>query len=118
MWLKYVLDTNDLRRSADFWSAALGFTAEEPHPPYLTLRDPSGRWPILLLQDVPEPKSGKNRMHLDIHVDDLDAESARLRGLGATEVDAPWVSNGNRLTVLAAPDGNEFCVIQELRGDG
>ncbi|SBT41422.1 VOC family protein [Micromonospora auratinigra] len=65
----------------------------------------------LLFQQVPEPKTGKNRLHLDVHAGPQrrDAEVARLRGLGATvvrQVSEP----GTDHVVLTDPEGNEFCV--------
>lgn len=59
-----VLDCVDADALADFWSSALGFRRGSFHPPYVRLVDPGERWPNLLLQQVPEPKAGKNRMHL------------------------------------------------------
>ena len=65
----------------------------------------------LLFQQVPEPKTVKNRLHLDLHAgpDRRDGEVARLRDLGATvlqEVSEP----GTEHVVMADPEGNEFCV--------
>jgi hypothetical protein len=65
----------------------------------------------LLFQQVPEPKTAKNRLHLDLHVgpDRRDTEVVRLRELGATvlrEVKEP----GTHHVVMADPEGNEFCV--------
>ncbi|MFE7328221.1 VOC family protein [Streptomyces sp. NPDC057565] len=65
----------------------------------------------LLFQRVPEPKTGKNRLHLDVHAgpERRDAEVARLEGLGAIrlrKVEEP----GGTWWVLADPEGNEFCV--------
>ncbi|WP_392672052.1 VOC family protein [Streptomyces sp. LN785] len=65
----------------------------------------------LLFQRVPEPKAGKNRLHLDVHAGPgrRDAEVARLEGLGATrsrKVEEP----GGTWWVLTDPEGNEFCV--------
>ena len=65
--------------------------------------------PGLLFELVPEPKTGKNRLHLDFRPADQDAEVQRLLGLGATRADigqgdVSWV-------VLADPEGNEFCVL-------
>ncbi|MFJ9678119.1 VOC family protein [Streptomyces sp. NPDC101194] len=65
----------------------------------------------LLFQRVPEAKTAKNRLHLDVHAGPgrREAEVKRLEALGATalrEVDQP----GGRWTVLADPEGNEFCV--------
>jgi catechol 2,3-dioxygenase-like lactoylglutathione lyase family enzyme len=114
MRLIYVLDCADPEALADFWTAALGFRRHGFHPPYLRLSDPDGRWPDLLLQQVPEPKSVKNRMHLDMQV--TDAETAvqqveRLQGVGATVIVEPHDDAGYLTTVLADPQGNEFCVI-------
>jgi predicted enzyme related to lactoylglutathione lyase len=52
---------------------------------------------------------GKNRVHLDFHADDREVEVARLVGLGAT-VHGEQQVPGLRWTVLADPEGNEFCV--------
>jgi catechol 2,3-dioxygenase-like lactoylglutathione lyase family enzyme len=114
MRLVYVLDCADPEALAGFWTAALGFRRHGLHPPYLRLSDPDGRWPDLLLQQVPEPKSVKNRMHLDIQVSDAAAAAQqveRLRGLGATVIVEPHDDDGYWTTVLADPQGNEFCVI-------
>lgn len=64
-----------------------------------------GTGPTVFLQQVPEPKVVKNRVHLDIVADDRATEVARLRTLGATVHDelAGW-------TVMLDPEGNEFCV--------
>ena len=70
-----------------------------------------GRGRRLLFQQVPEPKTVKNRLHLDLHAgpDHRDGEVARLRELGATvlqEIKEP----GTEHVVMADPEGNEFCV--------
>lgn len=111
MRLLYVLDCADAEALAGFWAGALGFRRGRFHPPYLRLTDPGRRWPDLLLQQVPEPKSGKNRMHLDIQVNEIEPELARLRGLGATVLVEPHDDVGYLTAVLADPQGNEFCVI-------
>lgn len=65
----------------------------------------------LVLQGVPEPKAGKDRMHLDIVVDDIEPEMARLRNLGAARLDADVQSFGDTKWVrMADPEQNEFCV--------
>ncbi len=67
----------------------------------------------ILLQRVRDGKQGKNRMHLDLRTRDLDAEVARLTGLGARLVTTePVLESGWRWHVLADPDGNEFCALQ------
>jgi hypothetical protein len=65
----------------------------------------SGPRPRLFFQLVPESKVVKNRLHLDLSADDPTAEIARLTELGATVL-----AERSRWTVLADPDGNEFCV--------
>jgi predicted enzyme related to lactoylglutathione lyase len=111
MRLVVVLDCVDADALADFWSSALGFRRGRFHPPYVRLVDPNERWPNLLLQQVPEPKTGKNRMHLDIQVVDVDAEVERLTALGASVVAAPHDDAGFLTAILTDPQGNEFCVI-------
>jgi predicted enzyme related to lactoylglutathione lyase len=106
-----VLDCADAEALADFWSAALGFAREPFEPPYLSLKDPQNRWPDLLLQQVPEPKTGKNRMHLDLQVPDVATEVDRLTALGATVIEPEHNDAGFRLAVLADPQGNEFCLV-------
>lgn len=73
--------------------------------------DPDGTGPRLFVQRVPEPKTAKNRVHLDVRVgqEELDAELERVRGLGATFVQ--WDSYpGHRWAVMRDPEGNEFCL--------
>lgn len=70
----------------------------------------------LTLQRVAEPKGTKNRAHLDLFVDDLDAEVARLVELGASVREE---HHGHfRTSVLADPEGNEFCVVLNPRSAG
>jgi predicted enzyme related to lactoylglutathione lyase len=112
MRLVVVLDCADADALADFWSSALGFRRGSFHPPYVRLVDPRQRWPSLLLQQVPEPKPGKNRMHLDLQVADVQVEVERLTALGATVLDPPHDDQGFLTAILADPQGNEFCVIK------
>jgi predicted enzyme related to lactoylglutathione lyase len=112
MRLLVVLDCVDADALADFWASALGFRRDAFDPPYVRLIDPKERWPNLLLQQVPEPKTGKNRMHLDIQVADVQAEVDRLTALGACVVDPPHDDAGFLTAILADPQGNEFCVIR------
>ncbi|WP_026877832.1 VOC family protein [Jiangella gansuensis] len=80
--------------------AALGLTPET---------DPTvavgGSGPTLFFQQVPEPKTTKNRIHLDIEAVDRDTEVRRLEALGATVH-----RRLERWTVMLDPEGNEFCV--------
>ena len=79
---------------------------------------PNGRpGPKLLLQQVEEPKAGKNRMHVDIEVPDIHTEAARLVELGAVRVrEAPLSEHGTTWILMTDPEGNEFCVCDSGAG--
>lgn len=66
----------------------------------------------VLFQVVPEPKTVKNRIHLDLHVgiDNIDAEVERLVALGATRLSDRFDEGGATWVVIGDPEGNEFCV--------
>jgi predicted enzyme related to lactoylglutathione lyase len=106
-----VIDCADHGAVVDFWAAAFGYERREVNEQYVALvpaeRAP-GR-PPLLFQKVPEPKVVKNRVHLDTHGDSMSAEVERLRGLGATFI-AERALGSIKWTVMADPEGNEFCV--------
>lgn len=106
-----VLDCNDPERLARFWGSALDYVNLGAAGSYVALL-PNGRsGPKLLLQRVSEPKSVKNRMHLDIEVPDIETEAARLSELGATRVSEGQRSeHGSTWILMADPEGNEFCV--------
>lgn len=106
------LDCIDTEAQAGFWLDALAplkYRRAFDAPPYLSLTT-SRPAPTLLLQRVPEPKQGKNRMHLDLRVEDLPAEVERLERLGARQLSGELTEHGFRWVVLADPEGNEFCV--------
>jgi predicted enzyme related to lactoylglutathione lyase len=107
-----ILDCNDLDREAEFWSEALGYREMYRDEPYLVLmpREGDGSGLVLQLQRVPEPKSGKNRLHLDLHVAAVEPEVDRLVKLGARSLRDPTVESGFRWRVMADPEGNEFCI--------
>jgi predicted enzyme related to lactoylglutathione lyase len=106
-----VLDCLDPERLAEFWAPALGYVSVGSVGNYVALF-PDGRpGPKLLLQRVPETKSVKNRMHLDIEVGDIVAEADRLVALGATKVsEEPCGEHGSTWLLMSDPEGNEFCV--------
>jgi hypothetical protein len=135
--LQVTIDAADPHAIARFWAAALHYEVERHGPIVEQLlgagriesdetldvdgemafrdlaacRDPSGASPRLLFQRVPEPKTVKNRMHLDIQVgpDAAPAEVTRLQSLGAT---VAWTTadRGPLTTTMRDPEGNEFCV--------
>jgi len=107
-----VLDCANPDRLAAFWSEALGYQPVGEAGSYFLLLPPDQQTgPQLLLQGVPEPKTGKNRMHLDIHTPDIEAEASRLIDLGATRVQPEALSeHGSNWVLMHDPEGNEFCV--------
>ena len=103
-----VIDVRDLERMAAFWGALLG---QEPGQPrsgggWLTVGTLEGTaW--LVLQHVPEPKTVKNRVHLDFLVADVDAAITRILALGGRQMSERRVGGG---VTMADPEGNEFCI--------
>ena len=109
--LEVVIDCADHGAVVDFWAAALDYRRTEVNEQYLGLVPAEraiGRPPILF-QKVPEPKVGKNRVHLDFRAEVMADEVERLRGLGATVL-AERSLGALTWTVMADPEGNEFCV--------
>jgi molybdenum cofactor cytidylyltransferase len=107
-----VINTPDVDAAIAFWTAALGYVVRDADPTFAVLTDPARRWSNLSLQRSDAPKTGFNRVHLDLYTADQEAEVARLEALGATRV-VPWdYADDDDHIVMAAPDGNEFCVIQ------
>jgi predicted enzyme related to lactoylglutathione lyase len=109
--LGLVLDCQNPNAVAPFWAAALDYVAVGEAGAYVMLL-PNGRpGPKLLLQEVPERKSVKNRMHLDIDAADIEAEATRLEALGARRVQPDQThEHGTTWILMADPQGNEFCV--------
>lgn len=90
---------------------SIGINDIEDDPVVIVLPSSEGE-PRLVFQKVPEPKTVKNRMHLDLTPDDRRAEVARLMGLGATEVGEFEHPFGSAWTTMRDPEGNEFCVME------
>lgn len=109
--IELVLDCGTPRALAGFWSEALGYRRHYADEAIVVLVPRTGTAPPLILQGVPEPKVGKNHMHLDIVEDDLPAEVQRLEALGARRIDEDVQSlGGTRWVRMSDPEGNEFCV--------
>lgn len=106
-----VLDaqSDDVVRVADFWAAALHYRRAQSVEQYEVLVPEEGDGFAVLIQGVPEPKDGKNRMHLDLHVDDPDAEVERLLALGAIRTGEGSIGSMS-WTTMHDPAGNEFCL--------
>lgn len=105
------IDCRDAAVLAAFWSAALDRPVDKGASPYFASIGMGfrSRQPAWLFLQVPEPKSAKNRMHVDFGTDNRSAEVQRLVALGAgTHGDHD--EYGTSWTVLSDPEGNEFCV--------
>ena len=106
-----VLDCADPERLAAFWGPALDYVNFGEAGAYVVLFPNGKPGPKLLLQRVPEPKTTKNRMHLDIEALDIHAEATRLEGLGARRVQTDTMQeHGTTWILMTDPEGNEFCV--------
>ncbi len=109
-----VIDCQDPRRLARFWGEVLSWPVVDDEAGYSWTSSTGEPWappPLLVFQPVPEPKTAKNRLHLDVNPSGCEqaTELERLLALGARQVDvgqgdAPWV-------VLADPEDNEFCLL-------
>ena len=116
------IDAVQPRVVADFWCDVLGWQAVEEDDGMISIGPSDGSWPTIDVAPVPEHKTVKNRLHLDLRSDGMPTgdELERLLGLGARRADvgqradATWV-------VLSDPEGNEFCLlsrtVQEARSD-
>ncbi|WP_432017285.1 VOC family protein [Streptomyces hydrogenans] len=148
--LQLTVDCADPRRLVPFWAEALRYVPEPPPEGHASWRaywaaigvpeeelgdgagdlpeslvDPAGVGPRVWFQQVPEPKTGKNRLHLDLKVGGgravplavrrarVDGEVARLTAIGATVLYAMDEPDGMDYyaVVLQDPEGNEFCVV-------
>ena len=108
-WEQTIVDAHDPVGLGRWWLDALGWVVVDDGPEVFEIRPSADRLPGLLFVPASDPKTTKNRLHLDFRPDDRDAEVERLLALGATRADIgqgdqPW-------TVLHDPEGNEFCVL-------
>ena len=120
MHIEFTLDVNDPERMIAFWSQIMHYEPEEqgryddPDRVYWLLVDPAGRGPRLVIQRVPEPVTAKTRVHIDVHVPDIEAAATEAVALGATRVDeAPIAEVGAAWVRLTDPEGNLFCFVRE-----
>ena len=122
MRLSLVLDCTDPTALTPFWCAALGYRQVLELPSFTVLRpaegEPAGS--PFILQRVPEPRPGKNRMHLDLHPPlevGVPGLVERLEGLGGSRLGGPVTELLETLgvwwQVMADPEGNELCVVAD-----
>jgi len=141
--VQVVIDCADPAKLAAFWATAIGYKLDDPPPGFdswpdflgaqgvpesewnsaSAVSDPEGKGPRIFFQRVPEPKQGKNSVHLDVNAGggrgtpeeerrrSIDAEADRLVGEGATVLRPGEVSRmGEYWVVMQDPEGNEFCL--------
>jgi len=136
-------DASDPAKLAEFWADALGYVLQPPPPGFVSwedfardvgipeedwdnlaaIVDPGGAGPRLLFQKVPEGKTAKNRVHLDVNVGgeretpaverraNVNMAAERLIAAGATKGDSHGdPDRGEYWIVMLDPEGNEFCL--------
>ncbi|MGH9223196.1 MAG: VOC family protein [Acidimicrobiales bacterium] len=116
-WTELIVDAADPEGLARFWADVLGWPRTgnyvDDDDGAVELASPDGARPTLVFLRVPETKSVKNRLHIDVSPSggaDQAAELERLLALGARPVD---VGRGEQTwVVLADPEGNEFCLLR------
>jgi predicted enzyme related to lactoylglutathione lyase len=107
-----IIDVRNLAVGARFWSKVLGVPITSEEGQYLRLGRQGGG-PRVILQEVPERKTAKNRVHLDFRVSDVQAALARVEELGGKKIDED-LSDGS--VVVVDLDGNELCLVKEISG--
>ena len=112
-WEQVVVDCADPLRLGRWWADVLGWQYWAEEGEAVEIRPTEDRLPGLIFLPVADPKTVKNRLHLDFRPDDRDREVARFLALGATRAD---IGQGRQQwVVLADPEGNEFCVLSSRR---
>ena len=108
-----VVDSHDPGRLARWWADVLGYDVLYETADEVIIGTAPDRYPGVLFGRNDDRKITKNRLHIDLDPDDQEEEVARITALGARPVDigqgdVPW-------TVLADPEGNEFCILRPHR---
>ena len=108
-----VIRADDLRRQVDFWSQALDYVprAGDDYDDFVLLRPRSGNGPNISLDRSRSTLHIPPRIHLDLYAEDQAAEVARLKTLGATEIQWNKRPSDADYIIMADPEGNRFCVI-------
>jgi hypothetical protein len=140
--IQLVFDTGDPGAQAEFWAEALHYKLQDPPEGFATweaflteqgvpetewntasaITDPDGKGPRIYFQKVPEGKTAKNRLHMDLNVsggrtvpieqrrERVNAEAKRLKALGATDERGAIDKDGEYWVRMNDPEGNEFCL--------
>jgi hypothetical protein len=114
--LAIVVDCRDALSQANWWAAVLNHQIAERNPHEYEVSEPASGTTPLYFMNVPESKTVKNRLHIDIVTDaSIDDEVAGLVAAGATLLDLrrdpATYENPDTFAVMLDPEGNEFCVL-------
>ncbi len=112
VWENVVIDARDPARLARWWAEALGYQIILEKSDEVEIRQSVDALPGLVFVPDPEAKERKNRLHLDLRPADQEAEIERLVNMGARHVDVGQADDDD-CTMLADPEGNEFCVLAQ-----
>lgn len=110
------IDASDPQNLARFWSEVTGREIITSRPDLARLASETPGGPVLLFLRVPEDKTAKDRIHLDLETRDRATEVDRIIALGAT-FHSEVKESEHEWTVLQDPEGNEFCIIQAVEAD-
>ena len=105
-----VVDCLDPAKLAAFWGALLGRQPTIRDASWASVRVP-GSGLVMAFQKVPEPKTGKNRLHIDLEVADLKVATAACVVLGATAMGPVIEDDEGSFQVMFDPEGHEFCLV-------
>lgn len=114
-WSGVTVDCRDPLRLSKFWGSLLNIPATSEHgddPNWATLGSRSGTSPRLTFQRVPEPKTGKIRIHLDVQVDDIDSGRHEVEILGGRWSGIRHDYDEGVVLIMLDPEGHEFCLVQ------
>jgi hypothetical protein len=112
--LSLSIDCADAGKLAAFWAGVLGLPADPgatPESASVGASNPGAAFPRLSFHQVPEPKTAKNRVHLDLITQQTEAETRRLLSLGAAQLRVFEQDGRHRWTTFADPEGNEFDLV-------
>lgn len=105
-----IVDCQDNVRLASFWSDVLGLEITQRSHPYIDLAPSADSAPIISFQQVAEPKITKNRLHLDVKVDDLRLATEQIQAIGGRLLQE-CLKEPFEWRVMADPEDNEFCLV-------
>ena len=112
VWSGVTIDCVDPRRVARFWAALLGRRPGPSQAGWVYLGERGDPQPRLVFQPVPEPRTGKVRIHLDISVDDIDEATEAAIKLGGRFTGERHEYDQGVVVVMADPEDHEFCLVQ------